>query len=190
MTNVLSSLPCIKNPVVYNSTWANRWTSFTVVASKRRESITQWCDIISQKNGILKCLITIFFFFKYVLFKLDVRGYLYEIVTSLRGIINLFSNCSTAPSGPGPPHYRGLTITLRHTTLGRTPLDEWSAHRRGLYLTTHNTHKRQTSMSPAGFEPAITASERPQTRALDRAATGIGRLLPTKNFISLNRQSD
>ena len=30
----------------------------------------------------------------------------------------------TAPSGTGPPHYRGFTITLRHTTLGITPLDE------------------------------------------------------------------
>jgi len=28
------------------------------------------------------------------------------------------------PSGQGPPHYQGFTITLRHTTLGRTPLDE------------------------------------------------------------------
>ena len=30
-------------------------------------------------------------------------------------------------------------------------------------------------MPPAGFEPAIPASVRPQTHALDRAATGIGR---------------
>ena len=29
-----------------------------------------------------------------------------------------------SPSGPGPPHYRSFTITLRHTTIGRTPLDE------------------------------------------------------------------
>ena len=29
-------------------------------------------------------------------------------------------------------------------------------------------------MSPAGFEPAIPASERPQTHALDRATTGTG----------------
>jgi hypothetical protein len=29
-------------------------------------------------------------------------------------------------------------------------------------------------MSTAGFEPAIPPSERPQTRALDRADTGIG----------------
>jgi len=28
------------------------------------------------------------------------------------------------PSGPRPPHYRGFIITLRNTTLGRTPLDE------------------------------------------------------------------
>jgi len=27
------------------------------------------------------------------------------------------------PSGPGPPHFRGFMITLRHTTHGRTPLD-------------------------------------------------------------------
>jgi hypothetical protein len=31
---------------------------------------------------------------------------------------------ATAPGGPGPPHCQGFTITLRHTTLGRTPLDE------------------------------------------------------------------
>ena len=33
-------------------------------------------------------------------------------------------------------------ITLSHTTVGRTPLDEWSAGRRALYLTTHNTRDR------------------------------------------------
>jgi hypothetical protein len=35
-------------------------------------------------------------------------------------------------------------------------------------------HKKQISMSSAGFEPAILATKRPQTYALDRAATGIG----------------
>jgi len=28
------------------------------------------------------------------------------------------------PSGQGPSHYQGLTITFRHTTLGGTLLDE------------------------------------------------------------------
>jgi hypothetical protein len=31
-------------------------------------------------------------------------------------------------------------------------------------------------MPPAGFEPAVPASERPQTHALDGAANGLGRL--------------
>jgi hypothetical protein len=55
-----------------------------------------------------------------------------------------------------------------------TPPNEGSAQRTDLYLTSHDTRKRQTSMPPAGFEPAIPASEPPQTHALDRAATGIG----------------
>ena len=67
---------------------------------------------------------------------------------------------------------RFLDHTQRHTTVGKTPLDEWSARRRDLYLTTHNTHNRQTSMPTAGFEPTISAGVRPQTYALDRAATG------------------
>ena len=64
---------------------------------------------------------------------------------------------------------RFLDHTQRRTTIGRTPLDEWSARRRDLYLTTHNCHNRQTSMPTVGFEPAISAGERPQTYALDRA---------------------
>ena len=56
---------------------------------------------------------------------------------------------------------RFLDHTQRRTTVGRTPLDEWSARRRDLYLTTHNTHNRQTSMPPVGFEPTISAGERP-----------------------------
>jgi len=65
-------------------------------------------------------------------------------------------------------------ITFNHTTVIRTPLDKWSARRTDLYQTAHNTHKRETSMPQVGFEPAIPASERPQTHALDCAATGIG----------------
>jgi len=65
-------------------------------------------------------------------------------------------------------------ITLRHTTFGRTPLDEWSVRLRDVYLTTHNTHKRQTSMPPSGIETTIPGSERPQNPALDLAATGTG----------------
>ena len=71
---------------------------------------------------------------------------------------------------------RFLDHTQRRTTVGRTPLNEWSARRRDLYLATHNTHNRRTCMSPVGFEPTISAGERLQTYDLDRAATGTGRV--------------
>jgi hypothetical protein len=68
---------------------------------------------------------------------------------------------------------------LRYTTLGRTPLDEWSARRRDLHLTTHNTHKRHThththTHDTGGIRTCKQACERPQTHALDSAAMGIG----------------
>ena len=64
-----------------------------------------------------------------------------------------------------------LDHSQRRTTVGRAPLDGWSARRRDLYLTTHNIYNRQTSMPPVVLEPTISAGERPQNYALDRAAT-------------------
>ena len=55
---------------------------------------------------------------------------------------------------------RFLDHTQRRTTVGRTSLDEWWARRRDLYLTTHKTHNRQTSMPPVRFEPTISAGAR------------------------------
>jgi hypothetical protein len=57
---------------------------------------------------------------------------------------NRVLSCLHSPLGLWPPRYRGFTITLENTTLTRTPLDEWSARRTDLYLTTHINHKRQT----------------------------------------------
>jgi len=59
------------------------------------------------------------------------------------------------------------------------------ARRRDLYLTTHNTHNRQTSMPPVGFESTISAGERPQTYSLDRAATGTGYVFTYNTFIKI-----
>ena len=70
------------------------------------------------------------------------------------------------------PFLMFLDDTQRRSTVGRTPLDERSARLRDLYLTTHDTHNRQISMPPVGFEPKISAGERPQTYALDHAAPG------------------
>jgi len=52
-----------------------------------------------------------------------------------------FFFCAAALSRSRPPHYWGFTITFRHTTLGRSPLYEWSARHRDPYLTTHNTQQ-------------------------------------------------
>jgi len=41
--------------------------------------------------------------------------------------------------------------------------------------TSHNKHKRQTSMPSAGFKLAIPAIKRLETYSLDRMATGTGK---------------
>jgi len=89
----------------------------------------------------------------------------------------LFLRCDPV-RGMASSFMRFLDHTRRRTTVRRTPLDEWSARRRDLYLTTHNTHKRQTSMPPAGFEPTFSVGERLPTHASDRSATGTGKRLP------------
>ena len=78
-----------------------------------------------------------------------------------------------------------LDHTQRRATFGRTPLNERSVRRRDLYLTIHNTHNRQISMPWVGFEPTISAGERPKTYALDRTATGTGTYLLTYLFTFL-----
>ena len=84
--------------------------------------------------------------------------------------------CVTAVFGDRPPHCWSLEITLRHITLGRTLLDEWSACHRNLCLTTH----KSKSMPPVGFESTNLASEEPQTHILDFAATCIGK---SRNYV-------
>ena len=71
---------------------------------------------------------------------------------------------------------RFLDHTKWRATVGGTPLNEWSARRRDLYLTTYNTHNRQSS-PPVGFEPTISAGERPQNNALHCADAGTGHIL-------------
>ena len=67
---------------------------------------------------------------------------------------NNISFCgATAPNGPGSPHCRGFTITLRHTAIGRTPLDESLTWLR----TTHK--KRQDIHAPAGIRTHIASRQ-------------------------------
>ena len=100
------------------------------------------------------------------------RGVHRESFTITKNIVFLWAQ--QPPRGKGASLFkRFLDHTQRSNTVGRNPLDEWSAHRTDLYLTKHNTHNRQTSMPLVGFEPKISAGERSQIYALDGAATGI-----------------
>jgi len=82
---------------------------------------------------------------------------------------NLFSLGATSPSGPGLPHYRGFTIILRHSTIGRIPLYERSAWPRNVYLKTRDSNNRQISM-PRRIQfrnPIMRAAMDPRLRPRD-----------------------
>jgi hypothetical protein len=66
---------------------------------------------------------------------------------------------------------RFLDHTQWHTTVVRTPLDEWSARRRYSYLTTQNSHDKHPCYRRNSNSVAL--GERPQTHDKDRAAAGI-----------------
>ena len=80
----------------------------------------------------------------------------------------------TSPSGQDLLKIDVSRLHSGHITLGRTPLEEWSARNRGLYLSKHHIPNTQISTQPAVFEPAIPARERPQSHTLDSPDTGIG----------------
>ena len=82
---------------------------------------------------------------------------------------------ATAPSWPGLPHCRGFTITLRHTTLGRTPLDGWSAR------LDNTQHSKETGIHAPGGIWTRNSSKRLQTHVWDRAVTVIAVSLNNNN---------
>jgi hypothetical protein len=85
-----------------------------------------------------------------------------------------------------PPVFQGLLIYEVSRSHNDTPqsLRFFWKSRRGLHLTTHDTHNRLVSMPPVWLEPTISAVERRQTHAFYRAATGTGNLYSTYQLIS------
>jgi len=94
------------------------------------------------------------------------------------------------PPTPPPPQWamatsftRFLDHTQRRTTVSKTPLYEWSARRRDLYLKTHNIQNRHPSpLHPVGFEPTTSAGECLQTQTLDRSANVIGNIFTIRYY--------
>jgi hypothetical protein len=69
---------------------------------------------------------------------------------------------SAAQCGLWPPCPRGFLITHNDAPVNRTPLHEWSARRRDLYLTTHNTQQKNIHV-PGG----IRTNDRSRRAAVD-----------------------
>jgi hypothetical protein len=89
--------------------------------------------------------------------------------------IIFFSCGATAQRGPGPPPSWGFEITHNDTPqwVGLLWARDQPVAETSTWQDTHtHTLTTDTTMLPAGFEPAI-PSERPRTLALDNSATGI-----------------
>jgi hypothetical protein len=100
-------------------------------------------------------------------FSLSAWKYLQCWLHKTKDVEDIFYHGETSPIGLSGR----IVSNLRHITIGRTPLHQWSSLHRDLYLTSHNRH---TSLTPMGFEPEIQAGERSQTHTLDRATIGTG----------------
>jgi len=68
-------------------------------------------------------------------------------------------------------------IALSDTyTAGKISLDEGSARRRHLHLSTHDIHKRQTFKTLEVFKPLNPTIQWPPKHPVDHVATGVSKL--------------
>jgi hypothetical protein len=85
----------------------------------------------------------------------------------------------------GPGHLI-LEVSTSHTTTHHSRYDSSgrmiSSSQRPLPINTQHSQQTNFHAPPVGFEPTISAGERPQTYALDRATTGTGGFI-----ISINK---
>jgi len=104
-------------------------------------------------------------------FELLLLLYYYYVIIIIHSNV-LFSHGATAPSGPSLLMIEASRKLKQHTRYDSSGRVISPTHRP---LPDNTQHSQQTGIhAPAGIEPAIPASEWPQTHGLDRAATGIG----------------
>jgi hypothetical protein len=134
---------------ILNSLMMAFWNAETCRSTLGTNTLNEWCICRSfthhKKTQGLKCKILHIFFYSS---KTPVSLGLHIVEVSR--------------SHSDTPHSVGLLWTSDQS-VAETP-----------NMTTHNTHNKQISITPAGFEPAIPASQRSQTHNLDRAATRTG----------------
>jgi hypothetical protein len=90
---------------------------------------------------------------------------------------------SVWPLVPTHCRYRGLLLHLVTHSAGLLWMTDRSVAETSTWQHTTLARDRHP-FPPPGFEPAIPASERPQTQALDRAAIGISCILVAKLILS------
>ena len=100
-----------------------------------------WCQISGNIDNLI--LATLLSIFMRCIFP-GKRAHLSKYVKYIKSYFFIWLN---SPQWARASSFtRLLDHTQRSTTVGRTPLDEWSARCRDLYLTINNTHNRRTSM--------------------------------------------
>jgi len=73
-------------------------------------------------------------------FYIDVLSCILLWYRSMNAVLDCLFCRDSPPAAMASSFTRFLDHTWRHTTVGRSLLDEWSSRRKDLYLTTHNTH--------------------------------------------------
>jgi len=124
----------------------------------------------------LRIRLVYMYFLFYWVYSLLLSSYEYKCVLKpFKVFYFLFSLWRCCPTRARASSFlRLLDRTHWCTTVGRNPLDEWSARRRDLYLTTkHNKH-------PCSRQDSNPQSQ--QSHALDQAASGNG-----SKFLILNK---
>jgi hypothetical protein len=154
---------------VDNVSFCNVWTFYI----NNSVPVVTWCEQTQIRKSHrrntkteMKCFEQLCF-----VFVINLRISPCLISKNMKLIFFLWLCCPTLPMASS--FLRFLDHKQRQTTVGRTPPDEWSARRGDFYLTTHNTHTRQIFVTPAGFEPTIPTSERPQTHTRPLLSTKI-----------------
>ena len=100
----------------------------------------------------------------------------HEKLTRIYFIICKFLSCLDSPTGPSPAVWL-YKVPRSHSDTPHSVGFLWMSDQPDAETSTWQHTKLITDRHPCppvGFEPAVPASERPQTHALDGAATGIG----------------
>ena len=151
---------------IHPSFGTRRFIYLFITVGRRSHNRGRWMERTTGCCVSLRCVLTLFYHSR---LRFPNDCFLQGFPTKSMLPINLYVNMHTffllrrcgSTRAMASSFIRFLDHTQRRFTVGRTPLDAWSVRRRDLYLTTHNTHNTQTFIHQVGFEPIISAGERP-----------------------------